>query len=142
MLWLTGILSALKGMVKVPDVVGKTTETATSDILAAYLTNTGNTTENTTDTNLGGKVKEQSPSANTLVEYDTNVSYISYLFSFTPYSFTPSTPYSFTPSPPPCSPLYGIGCGVGPTGPLCCYYSGTYDCNGNCTGLTLDFCIC
>lgn len=99
MLWLTGILSALKGMVKVPDVVGKTTETATSDILAAYLTNTGNTTENTTDTNLGGKVKQQSPSANTLVEYDTNVSYVSYLFSFTPYSFTPTPPYSFVPAP-------------------------------------------
>lgn len=114
MLWLTGILSTLKGMVKVPNVVGQTTETATSNILAAHLTNTGNTTENTADTNLGGKVKQQSPSANTLVDYDTNVSYVSYLFSFTPYSFTPNvysfTPYSFTPYSFTPAPVQGRTC--------------------------------
>jgi len=128
MLWLTGILSTLKGMVKVPNIVGQTTTTATSNILTAHLTNTGNTTENTADTNLGGKVKTQSPSADALVDYDTNVSYVSYLFSFTPYSFTPTysftpysfTPYSFTPAPVQgrtCTPSeYSAGNCGGPVG--------------------------
>ncbi len=106
-------------MVKVPDVVGQTTETATTNILSAHLTNTGNTTENTADTNLGGKVKQQSPTANTLVEYDTNVSYVSYLFSFTPYSFTPSV-FSFVPPPTnricTSNDVLFLDCGLGSCG--------------------------
>jgi len=100
MLWITGIVSALKGMIKVPNIVGKTTTEATTDLTSAHLTNTGNTTENTGDSNLGTKVKSQSPVADTLVDYESNVSYVSYVFSFTPFSvfgFTPFSVFTFTP---------------------------------------------
>ena len=101
MLWITGIVSALKGMIKVPNIVGKTTTQATADLTSAHLTNTGNTTENTEDSNLGTKVKTQSPVADTLVNYESNVSYVSYVFSFTPFSvfsFTPFSVFGFTPA--------------------------------------------
>lgn len=100
MLWITGIVSALKGMIKVPNIVGKTTTEATTDLTNAHLTNTGNTTENTGDSNLGTKVKSQSPVADTLVDYESNVSYVSYVFSFTPFSvfsFVPFSVFTFTP---------------------------------------------
>lgn len=123
MLWLTGILSTLKGMVRVPNVVGQQTATATTNILNSHLANTGNTTENTGDTNLGGKVKSQSPEADTLVDYESNVSLVSYVFSFTPFSVFSFSPFSvFSFSPPPvegrtCTPSeYSAGNCGGPVG--------------------------
>lgn len=109
MLWITGIVSALKGMVKIPNVIGKTTSDAQTDITNAHLTSSQSSTENTGDSNLGGKIKSTEPVADTLVDYDSNVSYVSYVFSFTPFSvfgfspfsvfgFSPFSVFSFTPS--------------------------------------------
>jgi hypothetical protein len=115
MLWLTGIVSVLKGMVRIPNVVNLPLANAQSQISDSHLTNTGNTTENTGDTNLGTKVKSQSPSADTLVDYETNVSLVSYVFSFTPFSV-----FSFTPAPIEgrnCTPIdFGRGNCGGPVG--------------------------
>ena len=123
MLWLTGIVSVLKGMVRIPNVVNLPLANAQSQISDSHLTNTGNTTENTGDTNLGTKVKSQSPSADTLVDYETNVSLVSYVFSFTPFSvfsFTPFSVFSFTPAPIEgrnCTPIdFGRGNCGGPVG--------------------------
>jgi hypothetical protein len=101
MLWITGILSTLKGMIKIPNIVGKVTADANTDLSNAHLINSGSTTENTGDTNLGGKVKSVNPVVDTLVDYESNVSYVSYVFSFTPFSvfgFSPFSVFSFTPA--------------------------------------------
>ena len=96
-----GFWSSLKGMVKVPNLSGLTRTTATQSIVDNGLVavETGSTT--TADNTLNQKIASQTPPLDTLVDYETNVSYTYYLFSFTPYSFTPQTysftPYSFTP---------------------------------------------
>ena len=101
-----GFWSSLKGMVKVPNLSGLTRTTATQSIVDNGLVavETGSTT--TADDTLNQKIASQTPPLDTLVDYETNVSYTYYLFSFTPYSFTPYsftpqaysfTPYSFTP---------------------------------------------
>ena len=88
-------------MVKVPNLSGLTRTTATQSIVDNGLVavETGSTT--TADNTLNQKIASQTPPLDTLVDYETNVSYTYYLFSFTPYSFTPQTysftPYSFTP---------------------------------------------
>ena len=84
-------------MVKVPSLSGLTRTTATQSITNSGLVavETGSTT--TTDDTLNQKIASQTPALDTLVDYETNVSYTYYLFSFTPYSFTPV--YSFTPTP-------------------------------------------
>ena len=81
-------------MVKVPNLSGLTRTTATQSIVDNGLVavETGSTT--TADDTLNQKIASQTPPLDTLVDYETNVSYTYYLFSFTPYSFTP---YSFTP---------------------------------------------
>ena len=92
-----GFWSSLKGMVKVPNLSGLTRTTATQSIVDNGLVavETGSTT--TADDTLNQKIASQTPPIDTLVDYETNVSYTYYLFSFTPYSFTPTAPYSFTP---------------------------------------------
>jgi len=92
-----GFWSSLKGMVKVPSLSGLTRTTATQSITDSGLVavETGSTT--TADDTLNQKIASQTPALDTLVDYETNVSYTYYLFSFTPYSFTPV--YSFTPTP-------------------------------------------
>jgi hypothetical protein len=84
-------------MVKVPNLSGLTRTTATQSIIDNGLVavETGSTT--TADDTLNQKIASQTPALDTLVDYETNVSYTYYLFSFTPYSFTPTGPYSFTP---------------------------------------------
>lgn len=109
MLWLIGIISTLKGMVRVPNVVDLTTSNAQTELSNAHLNNTGNTTEGTGDSNLNGKVKSQSPAADELVDYESNVSLVSYVFAFSPFSvfsFSPFTVFSF--SPPPTDPCAGL----------------------------------
>jgi hypothetical protein len=92
-----GFWSSLKGMVKVPNLSGLTRTTASQSIVNSGLipVETGSTT--TADDTLNQKIASQTPALDTLVDYETNVSYTYYLFSFTPYSFTPTAPYSFTP---------------------------------------------
>lgn len=96
--------------VRVPDLIGIPQATAQGLITALNLT-WSQTTENTSDSNLGGKVKSQIPVAGTPVEYYTGVSAVIYNYvapySFTPvyyfvpvYGFTPVygfSPYGFTP---------------------------------------------
>jgi len=130
-----GFWSSLKGMVKVPSLSGLTRTTATQSITNSGLVavETGSTT--TADDALNQKIASQTPELDTLVDYETNVSYTYYLFSFTPYSFTPVaysftpipgysfTPvYSFTPTPATVSGVWYAYCassnsGGGPQGP-------------------------
>ena len=100
-----GFWSSLKGMVKVPSLSGLTRTTATQSITDSGLVavETGSTT--TADDTLNQKIASQTPALDTLVDYETNVSYTYYLFSFTPYSFTPTPAYSFTPVPYSFTPV-------------------------------------
>jgi hypothetical protein len=101
-----GFWAASKGMVLVPNVVGQTTTDATNLIIAAGLLNSGNSTVGTGDSGLNGKVASQDPVAATKVSYESNVSYISYVYVAPPPTPTPTpTP---TPVPvyiPPPSPV-------------------------------------
>ena len=93
-----GFWSSLKGMVKVPNLSGLTRTTASASIIDNGLIPVETGSTDTADDTLNQKVASQSPAFDTLVDYETNVSYTYYNFSFTPYSFTPQTPvYSFTP---------------------------------------------
>ncbi len=97
--------------VLVPNVIGVASSTAQSTITGLNLAWTA-TEETTSDSNLDGKVKSQSPVAGTPAEYYTTVSAVVYKYvapySFTPvyyfvpvYSFAPVygfAPYSFTPT--------------------------------------------
>ncbi len=97
-----GFWSSLKGMVKVPNLSGLTRTTASQSIIENGLLPVETGSTDTADDTLNQKIASQTPVFDTLVDYETNVSYTYYNFSFTPYSFTPYsfTPYSFTPSPP------------------------------------------
>ena len=86
-------------MVKVPNLSGLTRTTATQSIVNSGLIPVETGSTNTADDSLDQKIASQTPALDTLVDYETNVSYTYYLFSFTPYSFTPQAPYSFTPVP-------------------------------------------
>jgi hypothetical protein len=123
-----GFWSASKGMVLVPNIVGLSTSAAQAAISAAGLTNSGNTTETTGDSGLDGKVKTQDPSSGTKVQYETNVSYVSYTYVATPIIATPiiatpiiatpiiATPIIATPSNRLCTQMnvdFGQGCSVG-----------------------------
>jgi hypothetical protein len=94
-----GFWSASKGMVLVPSIVNLSTSSATAAIIAAGLLNSGNTTETTGDSGLDGKVKTQDPVSGTKVQYETNVSYVSYTYVATPIIATPiiATPIIATP---------------------------------------------
>ncbi len=122
-----GFWSSSKGMVLVPDIVGLSTTAAQAAITAAGLANSGNTTEGTSDSNLGDKIKTQDPASGTKVQYESNVSYVSYVYNAAP-SFPPSFPPNFEPPPPPnfeppsfptnrlCTQMnvdFGQGCSVG-----------------------------
>ena len=129
-----GFWSSSKGMVLVPNIVGLTTSAAQAAITAAGLANSGNTTETTGDSGLDGKIKTQDPSSGTKVQYETNVSYVSYTYVATPIIATPiiatpiiatpiiATPIIATPiiaTPPPnrrCTQMnvdFGMSCSVG-----------------------------
>jgi len=82
-------------MVKVPNLSGLTRTTASSSIVSNGLVPLETGSTDTADDSLNQKIASQNPSFDSLVDYETNVSYTYYNFSFTPYSFTP---YSFTPT--------------------------------------------
>ena len=90
-------------MVKVPNLSGLTKTQAVSSIEAVNLTAVDGGAVNTTDDLLNNKIASQSPIADALVQYESDVSYTYYQFaftpgySFTPYAFTPVETYSFTP---------------------------------------------
>jgi hypothetical protein len=90
-----GFWSSLKGMVKVPNLSGLTRTTASSSIVSNGLVPLETGSTDTADDSLNQKIASQNPAFDSLVDYETNVSYTYYNFSFTPYSFTP---YSFTPT--------------------------------------------
>lgn len=79
--------------VLVPNVIGVASATAQSTITSINLA-WSSTTENTSDSNLGGKVKSQTPAPGTPAEYYTQVSAVVYNY-VAPYSFVPV--YGFAP---------------------------------------------
>lgn len=112
-----------------------------------------NYSDSATNTSTSGdsdKVFEQTPAAGTIVIIGSTVSlgYYNYVAPpsfFSPPFFPPYFPPFFPPFFPPsfCNPLQGTGCfrtGPGPGGTTC-YYSSVYDCNGSCSGGSLEFCL-
>jgi hypothetical protein len=91
-----GFWAASKGMVLVPNIVGQTTTNATNAIIAAGLLNSGNSTTSTSNAGLNGQVASQDPAALTKVSYESNVSYISYVYTAPP----PPPPFVPPPTPP------------------------------------------
>lgn len=96
-----GFWAASKGMVLVPNVVGQTTTNATTAIIAAGLLNSGNSTTSTSNAGLNGQVASQDPAALTKVSYESNVSYISYVYVAPP---PPPPPPPVAPPTPPFTP--------------------------------------
>jgi hypothetical protein len=93
-----GFWSSSKGMVLVPNIVGLSTTAANAAISAASLANSGNTTTNTSDSGLNGKIASQDPVSGTKVQYETNVSYVSYNYIAAP---PPPPPIIIINEPPP-----------------------------------------
>jgi len=62
-------------MVKMPNLFGLTVTQAISAIESAGLKFVGSSSETTTDSSLSDKIKSQSPSSNTLLEYESGVSF-------------------------------------------------------------------
>jgi hypothetical protein len=114
---LFGIIAGSKGMVRVPNLIGLLRAQAIEEVENSGLISVTGSVINTSDSALGDKVESQSIEANTLVDYETQVSFNYYNYSvpysFTPYAFTPYsfvpfsftpyafTPYSFVPAPSP-----------------------------------------
>jgi beta-lactam-binding protein with PASTA domain len=92
-----GFWSSSKGMVLVPNLSGLSTTDATNAIIAAGLLNSGNSTTNTGDSGLNGKVASQDPASGTKVQYESNVSYVSY-------NYVAPTPVYVAPTPVPVAP--------------------------------------
>ncbi len=104
-----GFWSSSKGMVLVPNLSGLSTTAATNAIIAAGLLNSGNSTTNTGDSGLNGKVASQDPASGTKVQYESNVSYVSYNYvAPTPVYVAPTpvapTPVPVAPTPVPVAP--------------------------------------
>jgi len=100
-----GFWAASKGMVLVPNIVGQTTTNATNLIIAAGLLNSGNSTTSTSNAGLNGQVASQDPAALTKVSYESNVSYISYVYvAPPPPPFVPPPTPPFVPPTPPFVP--------------------------------------
>lgn len=85
-----------KGMVLVPNLSGLTTEAATSAIQNAGLRFTGSSTSTTSSSSLGDKVFSQSITSGTLVEYESPISFESYVY----------VPYQPTVTYGDCTPDY------------------------------------
>jgi hypothetical protein len=81
-----------KGMVRVPNISGLSTSSAISTIQAAGLVASSSGTTSTSNSSLNDTIASQLPASNTLVDYQTTVSYNSYTYSAPP-----------TPTPPPPS---------------------------------------
>lgn len=84
-----------KGMVRVPSITGSLASTANSLIQGAGLKAVNSGTVDTNDSNLNGKVASQNPAANTLVNYETNVSYSLYNYVAPPPTCTPQWIFSY-----------------------------------------------
>ena len=112
-----GFWAASKGMVLVPNVVGQTTTNATTAIIAAGLLNSGNSTTSTSNAGLNGQVASQDPVALTKVSYESNVSYISYVYTAPPPPPPPTTVSPVgTPVSPVGTPVSPVGTPVSPVG--------------------------
>lgn len=67
-----------KGMARVPDLSGLSGSAITSAITTAGLTASSSGTTTTSNSSINGQVASQTPSANSLAEYGTTVSYTTY----------------------------------------------------------------
>lgn len=94
----------------IPNVIGVASSTAQSTITSLNLT-WSTTTEDTSNSSLGGTVKSQSPAPGTAVEYYTAVSAVVWNY-VAPYSFVPVygfvPVYSFAPVYGFVPPVYGF----------------------------------
>lgn len=77
-----------KGMVRTPNLSGLSSSAAVSAIQAAGLIASSSGTVDTGDSGLNGKIASQSPSSNTLVDYESTVSYTTYNYVAPPPSCT------------------------------------------------------
>jgi hypothetical protein len=80
MLGIIARFGSSKGMVRIPNLSGLTTSQATAAIQNSGLTFSGSSTSTTSSSSLGDKVFAQSISAGTLVEYETSISFQSYVY--------------------------------------------------------------
>jgi hypothetical protein len=76
MLGFIGKFGSSRGMVKMPNLSGLTVTQAISAIESAGLKFAGSSTETTSDASLAERIKSQSPATNTLLDYDSGVSFI------------------------------------------------------------------
>jgi len=67
-------------MSRVPNLSGLSTSAAITSIQTAGLVASSTGTVNTGDSGLNGKIASQSPASNTLVNYESTVSYTSYVY--------------------------------------------------------------
>lgn len=96
MLGIIARFGSSKGMVLVPNLSGLTPAAATSAIQNAGLRFSGSSTSTTSSSSLGDKVFSQSIASGTLVEYETAISFQSYVY----------VPYVPTVTYGDCSPNY------------------------------------
>lgn len=115
-----GYYASAKGMVLVPDLSGLSSSAAIASLSANGLDYVIGSDIDTGTSSLDNLVAEQSPTANTLVDYSTFV-------TFRLYNFVASPPPPVDPPPvDPCVPNFGDDC-FGPRGEV-----GQIGCSGNC----------
>jgi hypothetical protein len=83
MLGFIGRFGSSKGMVRMPDLSGLTRPQALTALENAGLRFSGASTETTSNSSLADKIRSQSIAANTLLEYESEVSFVYY--SYVPY---------------------------------------------------------
>ena len=110
-----GIWSSSKGMVYVPNLVGLTRSDAITLITNTGLNYSSDSSETTSNSSLGGKVKSQVPLAGTLVNSGSDISFIYYV-----YVAAPVTPPVAPPAPvtPPVAPVAPVTPPVTPVAPV------------------------
>jgi hypothetical protein len=88
-----------KGMVRVPTITGLSTSAAATTAQASGLTVSSTGTVTTYETGLNGIVASQSPSANSLLDYGSAISYTYYVYETPPCSGTRTIWYAYCEGP-------------------------------------------
>jgi hypothetical protein len=101
MLGFIGRWAASKGMVAVPNLIGLLNTAAQTAIANSGLTFSSSSTTNTGDSGLANKVASQTPTAGTLANYESSVSFVYYTYVAPPFFpfFPPFFPPYFAPAP-------------------------------------------
>jgi hypothetical protein len=101
MLGFIGRWAASKGMVSVPNLIGLLNTAAQTAIANSGLAFSSSSTTNTGDSGLANKVASQTPTAGTLANYESSVSFVYYTYVAPPFFpfFPPFFPPYFAPAP-------------------------------------------